>query len=45
MATAIISVGLVLIVGLIVRKMIRDKLRGKGTCACGGDCSKCKGCH
>ena len=33
----------VLIVGLIVRSIYRDKKSGKSQC--GGDCSRCKGCH
>lgn len=29
-------------VGLALRSMIRDKKQGK---TCGGDCSRCGGCH
>lgn len=37
--------GIVLLcVILIIRKMIKDKKSGKSI-RCGGDCSKCKGCH
>lgn len=37
--------GIVLLcVILIIRKMIKDKKSGKSI-QCGGDCSKCKGCH
>lgn len=32
------------IVAVAVRSMIRDKKAGK-SCGCGGDCSRCKGCH
>mgnify|MGYP003078396514 CR=1 FL=1 len=39
-ATFIILVLLGITVGLIVRKMIRDKKAGKGCCGCSG----CSGC-
>ncbi len=42
MATWIVGGIVVLIVGAIVWKMIRDKRSGKG--GCGGDCSHCHGC-
>ena len=45
-STIIISVILVIIVALIIRKMIKDKRQGKSSCSCG--CSNCalKGqCH
>ena len=29
----------------VLWKMIKDRRAGKGACACGGDCSRCKGCH
>ena len=45
MATWIVSGVLLLIVGAIVVKMIKDKKSGKSGCSCGGDCSCCKGCH
>ena len=38
MATIIVGGAVLLIVGLLVRKMIRD--RKKGGC-CGGDCASC----
>lgn len=41
--TVIVSVVLVIIVAVIIRTMRKDKMSGKGLC--GGDCSKCKGCH
>lgn len=28
---------------LVVRSLLRDKKSGKRSC--GGDCSKCRGCH
>ena len=45
MATAIVGGILVITVGLILYKMIKDKKSGKSSCSCGGDCSHCKGCH
>jgi hypothetical protein len=36
-----VSVILILIVGPIVYKMIKDKKSGKGSCSCGGNCSCC----
>ncbi|HKM22328.1 MAG TPA: FeoB-associated Cys-rich membrane protein [Lachnospiraceae bacterium] len=45
MGTLIVGIGLVLIVGLIVRKMIKDVKAGKSI-QCGGDCKHCGGhCH
>ncbi len=32
------------IAALAVRSLWRDHKSGK-SCACGGDCSRCKGCH
>ncbi len=43
MGTVIVLIALGVIVALIIRSMIRDKKRGKTSC--GGDCSRCKGCH
>lgn len=39
----LITAGLVLIVGAVVYKMIKDKKAGKSSC--GGDCQHCGGCH
>lgn len=36
-----VSVVLILIVGLIIYKMIKDKKSGKSSCSCGGNCSCC----
>ena len=44
MGTVITLAILLAVVGLAVRSMIRDKKSGKSL-QCGGDCSKCKGCH
>lgn len=39
--TILIGLVLVLVVGLIVRKMVRDRKAGKGGCGCGCGCSTC----
>ena len=45
MGTVIVGVILLGIVGLIIRKMIRDKKNGKSI-QCGGECEHCGGhCH
>lgn len=36
-----VSAVLILIVGLVIAKMIKDKKSGKGSCSCGGSCSGC----
>lgn len=43
MGTVIVSGVLAGIVCLIIRSIIRDRKQGKS--GCGGDCSRCKGCH
>ena len=46
MGTIVISLGLIAVVVLIIRSLVRTKKLGKGTCSCG--CSHCamKGkCH
>lgn len=45
MATWIVGGVLLVIVGAIIWKMIKDKKSGNAACSCGGDCGKCKGCH
>ena len=45
MATWIVGGVLLVIVGAIIWKMIKDKKSGNSACSCGGDCGKCKGCH
>ncbi|MCD7836651.1 MAG: FeoB-associated Cys-rich membrane protein [Lachnospiraceae bacterium] len=42
MGTLIVIAVLVLIVGLIIRGMVKDKRNGKSI-QCGGDCSHCGG--
>lgn len=44
MGTAVTLAILFTVVGLAVRSMVRNKKNGKSL-QCGGDCSKCKGCH
>lgn len=45
MGTFFVGAGLIVIVFLIIKSMIRDKKNGKSI-QCGGDCSKCGGgCH
>ncbi|MBO5155458.1 MAG: FeoB-associated Cys-rich membrane protein [Eubacterium sp.] len=43
MGTVLVLIVLGVVVALIIRSMIKDKKNGKSTC--GGDCSRCKGCH
>lgn len=40
--TILIGLVLILIVGLVIRGMIRDKKAGKSSC--GGNCGACGGC-
>ncbi len=46
MGTFIVGMVLVVIVGLIIRNMIKKKRQGKSV-VCGGDCKHCggHGCH
>lgn len=44
MATVIVTAVLIIMAGMAVRKMIKDKKNGKSI-QCGGDCSRCGGCH
>lgn len=41
--TIVLSAGMLAVVGLILRSLIRDKKAGKSSC--GGNCAHCKGCH
>lgn len=43
LSTIVIAAILVIAVGLIIRKMIRDKKAGKTCGSCGGSCSCCQG--
>ena len=46
LSTIDITLVLIVIVGLILRSMVRDKKNGKSSCGgnCGG-CSGCSACH
>ena len=45
MGTVVTGAVVVVIVGLIIRSMVRDQIYGKSL-QCGGDCSQCGGhCH
>jgi hypothetical protein len=45
MGTFVVAAILVIVVGLVIRSMIRDKKAGKSV-QCGGDCKHCGGhCH
>lgn len=45
MGTIIVAVILLIVIGLVIRSMVRDKRSGKSL-QCGGDCSRCGGhCH
>ncbi len=44
MGTVLVGTVLAGIVVLSIRSMVLDKKRGKSL-QCGGDCSKCRGCH
>ena len=41
MATWIVGGVLLVIVGAVIWKMIKDKKSGNSACSCGGDCGKC----
>lgn len=43
MGTIVVGIIVFAIVSGIVWSMVRDRKQGKGSC--GGDCSKCRGCH
>ena len=43
LSTIIITAVLVLVVGLVIRKLIKDKKRGKSSCGCG--CAKIGRAH
>lgn len=44
MGTVIVGAVLVVVVALAIYSMVKDKKNGKSI-QCGGDCSKCRGCH
>lgn len=44
MGTILVLAALAVLVGLIIRGMVRDRKNGKSS-KCGGDCGRCGGCH
>ena len=44
LATIIVALVILAAVVFVIRKMIRDKKRGKGGCSCGSDCGSCGAC-
>lgn len=44
MGTFVVGMIMLVVVILAIRSMIKDKKAGKSL-QCGGDCSKCRGCH
>ena len=44
MATIMVGIILIAVVGIVIASMIRNKKKGKSL-QYGGDCSKCGGCH
>lgn len=45
MGTAIVGIGLIVMIGLIIKQMIHSKKSGKSS-HCGGNCKNCGGnCH
>ena len=44
MGTFIVGLIVLAVVILAIRSMVKDKKAGKSL-QCGGDCSKCRGCH
>lgn len=46
LATILVSIILLAVVGLIIRKLVRDRKKGKSTCGCGcKDCPSASLCH
>lgn len=43
MGTCIVLAGLLAVVFLAVRSVVKEKKQGRA--GCGGDCSRCRGCH
>ena len=44
MATIMVGIILIALVGIAIASVIRNKKKGKSL-QCGGDCGKCGGCH
>ena len=45
LASVIVALVVLAVMGLIVWKLAKDKKSGKGGCSCGGECSSCGACH
>lgn len=43
--TILIALAVAAVFAAIVIRGVRNRRRGKSGCACGGDCSRCGGCH
>lgn len=43
LSTLILLLVVIAAVAIVVRVIIRDKKAGRSSC--GGDCSRCRGCH
>ena len=44
MGTFVVGMIVLVVVILAIRSMVKDEKAGKSL-QCGGDCSKCRGCH
>lgn len=44
MGTFVVGMIVLVVVALAIASMVKDKKAGKSL-QCGGDCSKCRGCH
>lgn len=44
LATILVTAALVLVVGLIIYKMVKDKKAGRSSCSCGCSCESCGVC-
>lgn len=42
--TVLVALGLALLLGFVLFRLIRNKKAGKPTCSCGCDCKSCPGC-
>ena len=45
LASVIVALVVLAVMGLIVWKLAKDKKSGKGGCSCGRDCGSCGACH
>ena len=42
--TVLVALGLALLLGFVLFRLIRNKKAGKSSCSCGCDCKSCPGC-